>query len=97
MFSHQTERVRPLFLVSLAIAVLCLVPLLFHGYTKTFDLALDMSLCLSLLWIVVVCIAVKRYRQHGLWLLIGAPMALYYPFVFLLWMGACLMDKAACP
>jgi hypothetical protein len=37
------------------------------------------SIPLAFLWIVTVGIAAHRFRKKALWMLFGAPMALYWP------------------
>ena len=92
------ERVRPLFIASLLTAVCsCFGPRLFQPYTTSFDFALLTSVCLSGFWVLLVCLSVAAYRKRGLWLLIGAPLALYYPYAFLVWGWACRQNVNACP
>ena len=43
----------------------------------------------SAMWIVLVLVALVRHRRRGLWLLVGAPFALWYPAVLLLLMWKC--------
>jgi hypothetical protein len=49
-----------------------------------FDAAARASLILSAIWLLLFIVALIRYRIGGLWLLIGAPFALFYPLAFLL-------------
>ena len=53
-----------------------------HSYVGGFTLLILLAMCLTLVWAVLVCVSIVRYRWRGLWLLIGAPLALYYPYVF---------------
>jgi hypothetical protein len=39
---------------------------------------------LAAIWAVVLGFAIWRYKLRGLWLLMGAPMALYWPIWWLL-------------
>jgi hypothetical protein len=41
-------------------------------------------------WLFVVGAALYRFRRRALWLLLGAPLALAWPCIFLLFMLACL-------
>jgi hypothetical protein len=87
-----------LFIASLLVAVACLVSRylpesFFYGHGST----VNFSLLLSLFWIGLFAVAMSRFRRRGLWLLIGAPFALYYPILYLLLAGACLFDRGACP
>jgi hypothetical protein len=47
-----------------------------------FMTSLKASMLLALLWSIVVLFALLRYRKRGFWLLLGAPVALYWSFVF---------------
>jgi hypothetical protein len=42
------------------------------------------SLPLAGLWMLIGAISAFRFRKRALWLLIGAPLALYWPFWLLL-------------
>jgi hypothetical protein len=44
-----------------------------------FHLMLWFSLPLSGIWLATAIASIFRFRQKGLWLLIGAPFALYWP------------------
>ena len=52
-----------------------------------FMLSLKLSVFVALLWGSTVAFALVRFRKRGLWLLFGAPPALFWSFVFtwLLW------------
>jgi len=52
---------------------------------------------LAVLWIILFGIAVVRHRTRGLWLLLGAPLALYWILVFLYIGWLCAHDIRACP
>jgi hypothetical protein len=49
------------------------VPLVF-GETAT-----PWCLLLALVWVALFLFVLVRHRKRGLWLLIGAPLALYWP------------------
>src|SRR6266704_3909650 len=49
------------------------MPLNFHNM-------LWRSLPLAAVWLLTVVISAFRFRKKALWLLIGAPLALYWPF-----------------
>jgi hypothetical protein len=55
------------------------------------------SLFFSLLWLVVVLVAMIVIRWHGLWLLFGAPGALFWPAIILLLAGAITHCQAQHP
>lgn len=44
-----------------------------------YDFTISRSLPLAVVWILLVVFALWRYRKKGLWLLVGSPMALYWP------------------
>jgi hypothetical protein len=44
-----------------------------------YDAMLSISVPLAIAWAVLLVFCLWRYRLHGLWLLMGAPMALYWP------------------
>jgi hypothetical protein len=37
------------------------------------------SIPFAIAWAVIIAFCLWRYKKHGLWLLAGAPMALYWP------------------
>ena len=41
------------------------------------------SIPFAIVWTMIVALGVWRYGMRGLWLLAGAPMALYWPVWFL--------------
>jgi hypothetical protein len=72
---------RALLVVSLAVAAIALAAPLLSG-SVGFMTSLKASIFLALLWTIVVLFALIRYRKRGFWLLLGAPVALYWSFVF---------------
>jgi hypothetical protein len=55
------------------------------------------SLPLAGLWLITFMIAAYRFRRKALWLLIGAPLALYWPVWLVIngipecyWLGNCV-------
>jgi hypothetical protein len=62
-----------------------------------FNFAERYSVWFAALWLALVVAAVIRHRAHGLGLLIGAPLALYWPGAFMLISVACRHDVRACP
>ena len=61
------------------------------------DQVIMLSLLLALVWTVLVTYGLFRFKKQGLWLLIGAPGALLWPYVIAgLWWG-CSHDLRACP
>lgn len=45
-----------------------------------------LSAVMLLGWIGLLIGALIKYRARGLWLLLGAPLALYWPAVLMLWL-----------
>jgi hypothetical protein len=37
------------------------------------------SIPFAIAWVFVLAFSLRRYKKRGLWLLVGAPMALYWP------------------
>ncbi len=72
------KKIWPLVFVSLLIGFLgWIVP----GLQSPLNYAamLRLSIPCAIAWALVVTFALVRFRTRGLWLLIGAPMALYWP------------------
>lgn len=49
-----------------------------------YDAMISRSVPLAILWALILLLCFWRYKKRGLWLLIGAPMALYWPIWLLL-------------
>jgi hypothetical protein len=95
---RSPEQFRASVVVSLLAAFSsCFGPHFFSPYTTNFDRVIFASWCLSAFWALLLCRGLIAYHRRGLWLLIGAPLALYYPCLFLMWMRACRHDVNACP
>ncbi len=85
------EPIWPWLIVSLVIAAAsCFEP-------RIYPYDLTPSLYLSGLWAVVVLVGVIRKGKQGLWLIMGAPLALYIPVLLILWARACRHNINACP
>ncbi|HLH19631.1 MAG TPA: hypothetical protein VKX45_20580 [Bryobacteraceae bacterium] len=70
-----------LFLASLAVAAIGAAgPTLFR-YDPWLTRSLFAGLWLAAIWAVLVAMALVQHGRRGLWLLVGAPMALWTPFV----------------
>jgi len=52
---------------------------------------------LTLAWVVLLISAFATYRRRALWLLIGAPAALFWPGVVVMIGAACAANTANCP
>ena len=55
------------------------------------------SFVFSAVWLYLVMAAIKRHRKRGLWLLVGAPLALFWPIALLSTLIACSAARSACP
>lgn len=62
-----------------------------------FDPILEVSLFLSLAWLAILIRTLFEEKKQGLWLLIGAPLALFVPVALFLWVRACHANISACP
>src|SRR5712664_1878556 len=90
------HRFTTLLITSLAVACSSFVSLRILSRPNA-DLALLVSFSLTVLWAVLLGVSILHHRRQGLWVLIGAPLAHFYPILFILWMWACLRNVAACP
>lgn len=45
------------------------------------------SVALHLLWLALVVATLWTHRRRGLWLLLGAPLALFWPGLLVWWMA----------
>ena len=86
------------YLLATSVAVAgCAFVTLRMPFVSSGDLALLISFSLTAVWAFLLRLAIVRYRKQGLWVLIGAPLALFYPIVYIFWMRACAHNLAACP
>ncbi len=44
-----------------------------------YDAMISRSIPFAIAWAVILAFCLWRYKKRGLWLLVGAPMALYWP------------------
>jgi hypothetical protein len=73
-----------LFALSIVVAFANLVPPTSRvNWPHLFDQ--DVGFYLAGIWILLVTIAVVFHGRRGLWLLVGMPVALFWPICFLLW------------
>jgi hypothetical protein len=90
-------RLQPLLVLSVAVAILSAVlPLSFH-YEPNLTRSWITSVGLALFWLILVVIGLVKFKKRGLWLLIGAPAALFFPFVLVMMFWACTHNRFACP
>jgi hypothetical protein len=86
----QISNLKRVLIVSLLIAILSastrwtVLPLIPSTFTF-----IEVSAALSALWFALVVISVAKYGKRGVWLLIGAPLVLLWPLVFVLFSWAC--------
>jgi hypothetical protein len=91
---------RLLLALSLAIAIAALFYPFFLGssfFDSSMDSATHVSLFLALCWLVVFAGGLVKFRMRGLWLVIGLPFAVYWPYVFFMIAWTCAHDVKACP
>ena len=66
-------------------------------FPANFDAATHVSVLLAIVWIVILAAGIHRFGKQGLWLLIGMPMALYWPVWFFIIVAACANNRNSCP
>jgi hypothetical protein len=54
------------------------------------------SAVLAVLWFVVFVISLRRHGKYSCWILLGAPLALYWPIMFALTVLGCIIGNADC-
>jgi hypothetical protein len=91
------KAIRPLLIGSLVIAVAASAgeTLLLYVFPGRYSILVGIELVA--VWIAVVCIGFFRYRWRGLWFLVGAPFALFYPGLLLRVLWSCAHNIKACP
>ena len=76
-------------------AIACFFPYLFPP--GRWDVPVRISVWISLVWFVTFVACIFRFRKKGLWFLVGAPLALYWPLVLLMIVVSCSLDARRCP
>src|SRR6476646_2813204 len=61
------------------------------------DVPIRISVCLVLVWFVTLVACIFRFRKKGLWFLVGAPLALYWPLVLLMSAVTCSLGARRFP
>jgi hypothetical protein len=86
---------KPRLLISVAIALIAFFgPRIFFEHS---DIGVTVTFALTGCWIVLFVGGLFRFKTRGLWLLVGAPFALFWP-VSLFWLLlACTHNVKACP
>jgi hypothetical protein len=87
----------PLLVLSLAVAVLGAVLPFAYKYEPGLTTSWIASVCLALFWLILVVVGLLKFKKRGLWLLIGAPIALFFPFSLVMMLWACAHNRFACP
>jgi hypothetical protein len=60
------------------------------------DLMLKCNLALAVIWGIILLVGIFLYRWRALWLLLGAPLLVYWPVAFWLLERACEQDRNNC-
>jgi len=50
-----------------------------HQRPLDYDAMISRSIPFAIAWVVILVFCLWRYKKRGSWLLVGAPMALYWP------------------
>jgi len=103
MVSRQTSIVnmvinafRPLFLISLALAILAFVtPLAVRP--GSMESAIKASAVLTASWVAIVVYAFAKFKRRGLWFLLGTPLIGFWFFVLFVIAWGCAHNMKACP
>jgi len=67
----------------------CFGPLVLRSIRNTASLPLAIVLSLSVVWIVYVLYAFRRYGKPELWTLLGLALALFWPFWIVTLVASC--------
>lgn len=98
--SSELTRSAPLgtrFWAMLTASLACAITSRFSISVSASDLGLWLGVLLSIAWAIILLMAVRQYRWRGLWLLAGAPLALWLPYTMYLMVQACSQNRLACP
>jgi len=57
---------------------------------------MTLSLLFAVMWMALFVFGLARYRRRGLWLLIGAPFALYWPAATAVIWVSCAHSSRVC-
>lgn len=76
-------------LMVLSVAVAFASALLPFAHEPSRDFAWTVSLGLTIAWLIVVVIAMIKFKKRGLWFLLGAPLALFLPSFLAFLVYAC--------
>jgi hypothetical protein len=87
---RQERPVRLFFVLSIAVAFAALLYPSFLGSSfleAGVDPAIYVSLFLAICWLGLFVVGIFKFRTRGLWLLIGLPVAAYWPITFFVFAG----------
>ena len=67
----------------------------FMAPERYWEIAIVMSFILAAAWTIVFLFALIRFKWRGLWLLVAAPLALYFPLLGVFFEGC--QRSHSCP
>jgi hypothetical protein len=70
---QHTKNFRATLIASLALAAM--------AFAAPWLMSFNASEMLALLWVALALLALFSFKKRGLWFLVGAPLALYWPTV----------------
>jgi hypothetical protein len=88
---------RPLLILSLALAVASLSTRWVVPRPPTNPFAfVPVSLLLTLAWSLLLVTSLRKHGRWGYWVLLGAPLAMYWPIIFAWAIYGCSFGNADC-
>lgn len=91
----QQQAIRPLLVASLGVAAASFaVPWLSHANNPA---QITASCWLAVLWVILVGTGIVKHGARGLWLLVGAPLALFWAGLVLEIGWNCAHNIRMCP
>jgi hypothetical protein len=92
------SEVRPIFAWSLVVAIFSGVgPHVFGSHWVVAVQMMSVSWFLTALWLALLITAFVHHKKQGMWLLIGAPFALFHAALVLMVAWQCARNAATCP
>jgi hypothetical protein len=95
MVSMSRLAFKPLFLISLGLALLAVVMPMAVRPANT-DLAIKASAVLAASWVAIVVYAFAKFKKCGLWFLLGTPLIGFWFFVLFVIAWGCAHNIKAC-
>lgn len=80
----------------LSIAVAAFSAVVPFAFQYESSLSLIASSCFALLWLILLTIGLVKFKKRWLWLLIGAPIAFFFPLYLMMIILACAHDRFSC-